>query len=208
MSKPTTKSLAKDMRKVKNILGGLKKEVMEVVIAPQQVPIVASTGHVDYCPAIGSGVDEGDRVGNEIKILSVRWRGSVFRNANDTTLGTDVRIMLFYDLDSNTSANKPLFSTVFDQITPNAFVNPAYKNRFKIVYDKRFSLMKETAGGPTRQNFDTKLIKLGGYKQTYQGAAGTSYQGRSLHWAVICDAASSAVYAASLTSRMKIYYVE
>lgn len=166
------------------------------------VPSIATAGHTDYVVSTGSGPLANERIGNEIRVLGVRWKGRLRKDSLDLVSTTSVRLLLFYDLEAKPGV-KPTILELLESAEVHSFSKKANRARFNILYDKIYTMEKDTRTGIP---FDTKLLKYK-YKQSYVDSSANNYVGRTLFWAVISTAATAGELP-SLDSDIRTFYVD
>lgn len=111
---------------------------------------VSQAGALQLLNGIATGTDFTARIGRKIIMKSLFFRAHFFPSATvDSPTGTFVRLLIFYDCQSNSAA--PI---VGDVLTIGAYDSPMNLNnrdRFKVIYDKfiNMSATDYTAGALT-----------------------------------------------------------
>jgi len=112
--------------------------------------------------AIAQGTNVSDRIGLNIVVKSIQLRGDIYNTlTNLTTLGggESVRLIVFVDKQSNGNAistpQNLVYSTGGSQTSCMTGRDPAYLDRFDVLYSREFELC---SGGPNAFRYD-KYIK-------------------------------------------------
>lgn len=114
---------------------------------------------------VGVGAQYIARVGSKIRMTSFYIRGTIFHASVDPICQT-MRMILVYDMQSNgttiTGQNVMLYGSTGPNVDVNSMMNMAVRDRFKILWDKAFSL-KMYGTGSTAAN--TERIHVNKYKR-------------------------------------------
>ena len=159
------------------------------------------TAPISCLDATAIGTGESNRDGRKVRILSAEVRGSVTM-ATLTTVIVPTKVRIIMVLDTQTNATQLNSEDVFLPATnvEDALRNLEYISRFKVYYDKVFTL-KAGSGGNTaagtyalsgdRQNFH--IFKKLNYDQTHTGNTKelSSITDKSLHIICFCDGAAT-----------------
>lgn len=137
-----------------------------------------STPGVFLVNGVAVGAQYIARVGSKIRMTSVYIRGTIF-HASISPLAQTMRLILVYDMQSNgttiTGQNVMLYGTSGPNVDVNSMMNMAVRDRFKIIWDKAFSL--KMLGGTTAG--DTERLHVNKYKRlnhevTFSGVDATA----------------------------------
>lgn len=149
-----------------------------------------STAFVQCLNLIGQGTDYYQRVGNTIRISQLNIRGLFTSVATTPAYGVNIRVVIFIDRESCSGSN-PAYTDLFtgsSLIAPYNLLTAA--SRFKILYDKLFTLdlstrtsvhfryfKKFTFGGkkmgPRRRRLVYRPSRIGGHLIRFDGALNT-----------------------------------
>lgn len=142
----SNKQLTKEVKGLKKAVK-LSRAEKDYIFWSIGVTSFAGASSIICLSAIAQGVNNGQRVGLEVEPISVQLRLALFINALNTG-GDIVRVFMFKDIQNppgtwdTTVAN--LFST--DAVTSHR--NPTEPKRFKMLYDKCFSLSSGLGPNP------------------------------------------------------------
>jgi len=128
------------------------------------------------------GMDNNERIGREILIKSVEIKATVTLNDTATPEAgplANARLVLLWDLQPNGSATTPTLDTIFEAntetgtvapITSNNLMNLNYKDRFVVLWNKKFTIGNVSGG--TSAGDSCKVVKM--YRKLWLK---TRYQG-------------------------------
>lgn len=157
-----------------------RAELKVVENAPTAISPVTTGGTIVCYNLIAQGTDFTNRVGRQVCLKSclLRLLCSPTNSAPDSQ-GDVVRCMLIYDDQPNSSATVPNVTDVLTTADIFSGVNLNNRDRFKVLYDKRFQMYANaytagslTAGAP-QQMFKEKFIKLPNLEVMFSGTGGT-----------------------------------
>lgn len=131
-----------ELRKLMNV----ERKFIDMQVTPAPVDKNGAVVHLSPC---NQGSDYNERTGNSIKATSLLLRGYVNLPSTATT-GHVMRLILFRDLDNNSSAPTP--ATVLENVEPNSPLLHTEGKRYKIIRDK---LITVSNTGP-----DIKMVKF------------------------------------------------
>lgn len=120
---------------------------------------VTSTGTFYLLNGIAESVDYNGRTGRTIRIKSIQCRAEGVKNSNATAVATDVRLILFWDMQPNGAA--PSVGTLLETGTQSAlyaFRNLNYRHRYVILHDRRIRMDTD--------DYNVKLMEI--YKKCNQ----------------------------------------
>lgn len=164
-----------------------------------------TTGAVALACTIPQNADETGRLGRNIIMKSITFRGEVFAGSTSTT--NTPRLLLVYDRQANKAA--PAITDILLATHWAAPRNMENVDRFLILYDKTVSLVGTTASitTPNNQILVQKTIKLKNLITNYAvGIAGTigEINTGALHFITIGDQpAGTAAAAYNLYTRVR-----
>lgn len=164
------KTLAGKVTRLQRQVALLKPEVKVLYTPISQSNITQAAGFIAYVSDVLQGTGEGGRVGDNVRGVSIRLRGTM-----EPTGSTSFRVCIIKDLDSNgvipvigSSAN-----AVFENfIARTTFQNTATMKRFRVLWEQYFSAATITQGALNAGYFDSGVIKLNTVS-TYVAAGGT-----------------------------------
>lgn len=99
---------------------------------------VTTTGTFYLLNGISESVDYNGRTGRTIRIKSIQLRAEGVKNSSASAVATDIRLVLFWDMQPNGSA--PTIGSLLETGTQSslyAFRNLNYRHRYVILSDKR-----------------------------------------------------------------------
>lgn len=102
---------------------------------------ITSTGTFYLLNGIGESVDYNGRTGRTVRVKSIQFRADGVKNSNAAAVSTDIRLVLFWDMQPNGTA--PSVGSLLEtgsQSALYAFRNLNFRHRYKIVMDKRITL--------------------------------------------------------------------
>lgn len=96
-----------------------------------------TTAHIVYASGIAQGTDQGQRVGNSIKLQHISVIGRYQLNTAVTTFST-LRFMLIRDMENPGSqpVASDIFETVSGVVTSRSPLNWTNRKRFSVLYDQ------------------------------------------------------------------------
>jgi hypothetical protein len=140
-------------------------------------PVLAAGNVVAY-NLVAQGTDFTNRIGRQIMNKSILFRASVQNNQANDTPGDIVRIMLIYDDQPNSAVAVPAVTDILTTADIFSGINLNNRDRFKVLYDKRFTLPSGvysagtlTVGSPVPKYVE-KFIKLN-HPTIFSGTGGT-----------------------------------
>lgn len=150
---------------------------------------------------IDQGTGDGQRVGRQIKITRLNMKATLTFNASATN--TKFRMIILIDKQTNEgtfATTDLLYDTSVDDIIVSG-LNLDKKNRFKILYDKMFSVFPEKpiVGIKYNKNFNLPILY-----DASTSAVGD--QTRNSLW--ICFVSSEATNTPSFTMHARVRYVD
>ncbi len=126
----------------------LKFHDIDMDLAPADYSL-GIIGNTDSVVKIGQGLTESTRIGRKCVIRSIGWRGDIILDGQSVAgvgVGTTPRLMLVQDTQCNGAA--PAVSGiggVLESADWRSFNNLSNKGRYKVLWDRRFTL-NTTAG--------------------------------------------------------------
>lgn len=139
---------------------------------------VTTSGTLDGLCKVAVGDTYADRTGNSIYARALNIEGTVAWNFNSATGTQTCRIAIVKDLQQIADTD-PVWTDVYDVASNNAHLNPATVGRFKILYNRVYSL---EANKPL-VNFRINLPMR--HHIRFNGTAGTDIQKGALYIAYI-----------------------
>ncbi len=143
----------------------LKFHDIDMDLAPADYSL-GIIGNTDSVVKIGQGLTESTRIGRKCVIRSIGWRGDIILDGQSVAgvgVGTTPRLMLVQDTQANGAA--PAVSGiggVLESADWRSFNNLSNKGRYKVLWDKRFSLNPSAAAGNGTAN------DVSGRRQAFQ----------------------------------------
>lgn len=142
-------------------LGGFRKEKAEKKFVDTAYTLALDTaGGLGLVNGITQGDDFNERVGREVHMKSIQIDASVAPQ-DSTTFDSTMRFIVFIDKQANGAA--PTGTDILASSSPQAFLNLNNKDRFIILFDKRFDMPAQdtaTAGSKYTPPPRVKRIKL------------------------------------------------
>lgn len=119
-------------------VGGITQELKfkDVTISIIGAPGAAATG-ILFVNGINQGTDYNERLGRKIHLRSVAFRGGLTDRLNEAD-NVYVRVLLVYD--SQTNGVLPTAAEILETVTPEAFMNLNNRDRFRIVWERFWSI--------------------------------------------------------------------
>lgn len=148
-NRPNVKSLSRKVRKIQGMIELKEKDLFAVgnIITPTLVPF-------SIIGAIALGTGNGGRMGTDIRATSIQWRVCFNKNATAAATVPKIRMMIFWDQQCNGA--DPAIASVLDLTTVTvptlAPYNSVNQKRFKILFDKLFTLTSGSAVGDELTN--------------------------------------------------------
>ena len=148
----------------------------------QSNQLITNTGIVAVLNAIATGTDVNGRVGRQITIKSILVNFNIYNNdgANSSVPdGVYGRISLVYDSQPN-GGGAAAMNAIWNSADPNAPVNLNNRDRFKILWTRRYQISayflngsaQITGGAPQNKYFS--IFKKCNLPVVYGGAGGTA----------------------------------
>ena len=148
-----------------------------------------TTGTSQLLNGVATGTDFTDRIGRKIILKSLQVQGWV-QPIDDSTGFALCRLLVVYDMQSNGAA--PAITDILKSATSEANINLNNRDRFKILFDKRFMIGKVTntttqtyAASPTC--FKVQLYRKLNLETLYNGttnAVGSIATGAVYAWVI------------------------
>lgn len=110
---------------------------------------VSNSASINYISNIGQGLTDNQRLGDEIKVLTIDLTAQVV--AGDATNAIRVLVIRDVDTDGVAPTETELFETTSNPFSP---INSAYTHRFKVLYDK---LIGVATAGPDGLTFRARI---------------------------------------------------
>jgi len=134
--RPTVKSVARSVKRMQS-----RVELKHKDTSTSSDPTVAGT--LTLLNDIAQGLTESTRVGDEIYATSIQFRVimTAGSSATVTTSANSTRIIVFWDQQANAAA--PTVTDLLDTTAGSAIIAPYnddYQKRFKVIYDRTFSI--------------------------------------------------------------------
>lgn len=153
--RPTVKSVARSVKRMQKHI-----ELKHKDTSPSGFPSVA--GSLTLLNDIAQGLTEATRIGDEIYATSIQYRGILTAGTSTlvTTSSNSTRIIVFWDQQANGSA--PTVTDLLDTSAGgNGIISPYnddYQKRFKVIYDRTFSINpNQVVAGTGQQNYQIPL---------------------------------------------------
>jgi len=148
---------------------------------------VSTTPTINVLNAMGTGNSASTRVGRQIRIKSIEWKGYLQQGTSATYNISRHAIVL----DRQANAVAPAFTDIYDAATPIALRNISNKKRFKVIWDS--GLISQAGNRTAGQLTGTGMVAVEGYKRTsilVQYNAGTA--------GTVADITTNALYLVSI----------
>lgn len=188
----TVKTVKKLKSDIKELKASEEIKQSQTLVPPSAGLAGAQNGNFVLLHAIAEGTGQTQRIGKKIKLIKLRVRGSI---ANGSVTGPTILRLVFYrDMQVNgvINTNAQLMRDTTAASNYNSDYNLDNRKRFRILYDKSFS-MNDCGGATDQVELKTfKFIKKFGRSAFIQyNTAGTT--------GVIADIISGAIIAVAYT---------
>lgn len=102
-----------------------------------------TTGDFYLLNGLQTGTQFNQRIGRKVVLMSWQMRGKICSDqalefSNGNTVAQNARIIIFIDNQPNNTV--PALTDVLTVASSNAFINPDYRDRFKVLADKLFPI--------------------------------------------------------------------
>lgn len=197
--KPTLKKLDKKINKVyKNIAQEVKVHDNAYQIQPDRD---GSASNIYCLSAIAQGDTDVTRDGNKIKYKSLQLKGQLYQNIGGVQSST-VRLIIFIDRNFENGV-PPTCANILDGSVfgttqaPYAMRNRLERERFKVIYDKLFTL-NQTGANTLPFNIYRRIGNIG----TYSDSTNSGYGKNMIYMAWISGQESDKKPTVNLVKRL------
>lgn len=159
---------------------------------------VSSTGSTGILSDIAEGTSEHERRGEELRLLSVRFRTYTLQNTSaDQTV---FRFMLFRSMNDE-QGSVPGVTDVLESAHPNALLNQDRKNQYIVLYDRKQTFSGAASGAGSVKSFNG-YINLRNVKCSYDGNLASDYCKGHLYYLVVSNEATNTP---TFSARIRVY---
>lgn len=131
-----------------------------------------TTGMVQVLNNIVQGDDILNRIGRQVTMQSVLLNLHLYPTSTVASSMNLARVMLVWDKSPN-STGLPGINLILDLTDSRSNLNLSNRDRFEIVWEKRWAMSETTAGSKNGANgFINEMIMLKNKKTTYSGVGG------------------------------------
>lgn len=204
----TKKDRAQD-KEIKNLKASIKRinreEELKFIDTFQNAAVTTTATITSLVPCI-QGFNDQTRIGNQISVTSIQWRGRI-SNAGAATTANVFRLIIGWDRQPN--AANPTSALLMENGVISPLVISPYNrdtsDRFTILVDKRYNVTAQNAVQTINNTIFSgykKLNRIVKYNDTNGGTVADIISNNLFAWMVSNDATNSPVAAIGF----RVYY--